>query len=106
VAKAYHEEKMREHEHKILTFDKIVGFIGAEKEHIHAFKITEDHEHRVSSDLTFPDSHIHPFKSISLRDRLKEIVGQIDKEYKPKQTEEIDSRRLKEIMNRLSRQRR
>jgi len=110
VAKAYHEEKMREHEHKILAFDEIADFIGAEKDHVythaHTFRIAEDHEHEVSSDLTSRDSHIHPFKSISLRDRLKEIVGQIDKEYKPKQTEEIDSKRLREIMNKLSKQRR
>ena len=110
VAKAYHEEKMQEHEHKILAFDKIADFIGAEKDHVythaHTFRIAEDHEHEVSSDLTSRDSHIHPFKSMSLKDRLREIVEQIDKEYEPKEREEIDYKRLKEIMSRLSRQKR
>jgi len=110
VAKAYHQEKMQEHEHKILAFDKIADFIGAEKDHVHThahtFRIAEDHEHGVSSDLTSRDSHIHPFKSMSLKDRLREIVEQIDKEYEPKEREEIDYKRLKEIMSRLSRQKR
>ena len=108
VARVYHEEKMRQHKHKILTFDKIVDFIATEKHHLHTFKITENHEHGVSSDLTFRDSHEHPFtfKSVSLRDRLKGIVGQIDREYKPNEREEIDTKRLKEIMNELSKQRR
>jgi len=106
VAREYHEEKMREHQHKIRTFNEIMDLISTGKDHIHTFKIAEDHEHGVPHDQRLQRSHIHSLKSTSLKDRLKEIVGQIDKKYEPRQRQEVDYERLKEIMNKLSKQRR